>query len=140
MKPDSLKIGGVQEHHETTGQGQNTFPPAESTAKTIQRASLPLESIHNIHSRHSLAPSMLSVSDRITDDILQEDLENATSLLVNQATDPLYTSPPSQPPDSWLGDALDVVPQHLPVSLRSSLSKTLSSLSSSRHDIRQQNR
>ncbi len=63
-------------------------------AKTIQSTPLPLERIHNIHSRHSLPPGMLSISHSVTNDILQEDLENTTSFLIDQPADSLHTSPP----------------------------------------------
>ena len=47
--------------------------------KTVQGLALALESIDDIHCSNSLAASMLRVGDRITDHILQEDLEHTTS-------------------------------------------------------------
>jgi hypothetical protein len=129
---NSLKDGGVQEHH-LKRKDQSSSRYALLATKTIQSTPLPLERIHNIHSCHSLPPGMLSISHGITNDILQEDLEDTTSFLIDQPTDSLHTSPPGQPPDSRLGNSLDVITQHLPMPLCSSLSQTLSAFTSSRH-------
>ena len=76
---------------------------------------------------------MLGVGDGITDDILKEDLEDTTGLLVDQARDTLDTTTASQAADGGLGDALDVVTQNLAVTLGASLSESLASLASSGH-------
>ena len=69
------------------------------TSKSIQGTSLALEGIDHIHGSHGLPLGMLGVGDGITDDILQENLENSTGLLVDQARDTLDTSPTSQTTD-----------------------------------------
>ena len=74
---------------------------------------------------------MLSVGDRVLDDVLEEILEHAAGLLVDESADALDTTPASQAADGGLGDALDVVPEDLPVALGASLSESLSSLSAS---------
>ena len=61
-------------------------------------------------------------------------LEHTTSLLIDQAGNTLNTTTTSQTPDCWLGDTLDVVTEHLPVTLGASLSKTFASFASARHD------
>ncbi len=76
---------------------------------------------------------MLGVGDSIPDDILQEDLEDTPGLLVDEARDTLDTTAASQTPDGRLGDALDVIPEHLPVPLGASLAESLSSLAASSH-------
>jgi hypothetical protein len=48
--------------------------------------------------------SMLSIGDRVADDVLQEDLKNTTSLLVDKSGDTLYTATTGKTTDSWLGD------------------------------------
>ncbi|CAN1167198.1 hypothetical protein LINPERHAP2_LOCUS27095, partial [Linum perenne] len=101
----------------------------------VQGPSLPLQCINNVHRSHSLPPSVLSVGNSVPDDVLQEDLENSASLLVDETADSLHTSSASKTADSRLGDSLDVVPQNLPVPLRSSLSETLSSLAAAGHLI-----
>ena len=50
---------------------------------------------------------MLGVGDGVADDVLQEDLEAAASLLIDQAGDPLDAGPPGQATDGGLGDSLD---------------------------------
>ena len=101
--------------------------------KAIQGAALPLESVDHVHGGDSLPLGVLSVGDGISDDVLQEDLENSTSLLIDESRDPLDSSTASQSPDGGLGDALDVVPQHLAMTLGSSLSESLASFASSTH-------
>ncbi|KAK9145838.1 hypothetical protein Sjap_005741 [Stephania japonica] len=108
-------------------------PQPPSTAKAIEGAALPLQSINHIHSRNSLPPRVLSVSHRVANDILQEYLEHSPGLFVDQSADPLHASSPSEPSDRRLGDALDVVAQHLSVPLRASLAQALAALASSRH-------
>ena len=48
--------------------------------------------------------------------------------LIDQSWDPLDAAPSGQSPDGGLGDALYVVPQHLPVPLGSTLTQPLPSL------------
>ena len=52
---------------------------------------------------------MLGVGDRVTDDVLEEDLEHTTGLLVDETEDKLDTTTTGETTDSGLGDALDVV-------------------------------
>ena len=92
-----------------------------------------LQGIDHIHGSDSLPLGVFSVGDSISDDILKENLKNSTSLLIDQARDTLDSSTTSQSSDGRLGDSLDVVSQHLPVTLSASLSKSLSSFASSSH-------
>ena len=101
--------------------------------KAIQGAALPLESVDHVHGGDSLPLGVLRVGDGISDDVLQEDLENSTSLLIDESRDTLDSSTTSQPPDCRLGDTLDVVSQHLPVTLSASLSQSLSTFTTSSH-------
>ena len=103
------------------------------TSESIESASLPLEGIDHIHGGDSLPLGVLSVGDSISDDVLQEDLQNSTSLLIDESRDPLDSSTAGQSPDGGLGDALDVVPQHLAMTLGSSLPESLSSFATSTH-------
>ena len=72
---------------------------------------------------------MLGVCDGIPDDVLKEDLQDSPGLLIDEAGDTLDASTTSQSADGGLSDALDVVPEHLPVSLGASLSCMQSKLS-----------
>jgi len=103
-------------------------------SESVQGAALPLEGIDHIHGGDSLPLGVLSVGDSIPDDVLQEDLEDSPGLLVDEARDTLDTASASQTPDGRLGDALDVIPEHLPVALGASLAESLSALAASSHD------
>ena len=102
-------------------------------SKSIEGASLPLEGIDNIHGGDSLPLGVFGVSDGIPDDVLKEDLEDSTGLLIDETRDTLDSSTASQTPDGGLGDSLDVVSQHLTVTLGASLSESLSSFATSSH-------
>ena len=97
------------------------------SSESVQSTSLPLEGIDDIHSGDSLPLGVFGVGDGIPDHVLEEDLEDSTSLLIDQTRDTLDSSTTRQPSDGGLGDALDVVSQHLTVTLGASLSQSLSS-------------
>jgi hypothetical protein len=78
---------------------------------------------------------MLCVGHSIPDDILKEDLEHSSGLLIDEATDTFDTTTTSQTTDSRLGNALDVITKHLAMTLGSSLSKSFASLASARHVV-----
>jgi len=90
--------------------------------KPIQGAPLTLQGIHHVHSCHGLPLGMLGVGDGIPDHVLQEDLQHAPGLLVDEATDPLDATSACQTSDGRFGDPLNVVTQHLSVSFSASLS------------------
>ena len=94
---------------------------------------MPLEGIDDIHGGDSLPLGVFGVGDSIPDDVLKEDLEDSTGLLVDESRDTLDSSTTRQPPDGGLGDALDVVSQHLPVTLGASLAQSLASFATSGH-------
>ena len=104
------------------------------TSETVEGLSLALEGVDNIHGRDSLTTSMLSVGDRVTDDILKEDLKHTAGLLINETGDTLDTTTTSKTADGRLGDALDVIAKDLSVTLGASLSKTFASFSTTGHD------
>merc|ERR550519_2162869 len=103
------------------------------SSKAVEGPSLPLQSVYHIHGSHGLPFRVFSVGDCVTDDILQEDLENTPGLLVDQPTDPFGATPPCKSTDSRLGDPLNVVTQHLAMSLSTSLAQAFASFASSRH-------
>jgi hypothetical protein len=102
-------------------------------AEAVQRAALTLERVHHVHRGHSLATGVLGVGYRITDHVLEEHLEHTAGLLVDETRDALHAATTSQTADSGLGDALDVVAQHLAMALGATLPESLASLSASRH-------
>ena len=102
--------------------------------ETVEGAALALEGIDHIKGSHGLAAGVLGVGDRVTDDILKEDLKDTTGLLVDQARDTLDTTPTSEAADGGLGNTLDVVAKNLAVTLGAALAKALASFATSRHD------
>ena len=103
----------------------------KSTAEAIESPALPLKRVNDIHGSHSLTASVLSVGHSVANDILEEDLENATCLLVDETADSLDASSSCQTANGRLGDALDVVAKDLPVPLGASFAQPLSSFASS---------
>eukprot|EP00571_Detonula_confervacea_P016137 CAMPEP_0172311780 /NCGR_PEP_ID=MMETSP1058-20130122/15773_1 /TAXON_ID=83371 /ORGANISM="Detonula confervacea, Strain CCMP 353" /LENGTH=83 /DNA_ID=CAMNT_0013025069 /DNA_START=153 /DNA_END=401 /DNA_ORIENTATION=- len=61
------------------------------SAETVEGLSLALERVDNVHRSDSLTTSVLGVGDRIADDVLEEDLEHSTGLLVDETGDTLDT-------------------------------------------------
>ena len=103
------------------------------TSESVKCTSLALEGIDDVHGSHGLPLGMLGVGDSITDHVLQENFENTAGLLVDEAGDSLDSTTASQAADGRLGDTLDVITEHLTVTLRTSLSQSLSSFAASRH-------
>ena len=101
------------------------------TTESVKGLALPLKGVDNIHGSDGLPAGVLGVGDGVTDDVLKENLEDTAGLLVDQARDALDSTPARQAADGGLGDALDVVPKDLAVTLGASLSQSLSSFSSS---------
>ena len=87
-----------------------------------------LKSVDNIERCDGLSLGVLSVCDGITDDTLEEGLEDTAGLLVDHGGDTLDTTTASETADSGLGDTLDVVAQDLAVTLGATLSETLAAL------------
>ena len=75
----------------------------------------------------------MRTGDGVSNNVLEEDLEDTSRLLVDETRDSLDSSSSRETTDGGLGDSLDVVTQDLSVSLRSSLSESFSTFSSSRH-------
>ena len=103
------------------------------TSESVQGASLPLEGIDHIHGGDCLPLGVFGVGDGVPDDVLKEHLEHSTGLLVDEARDTLHTTAPRKTTDGGLGDALDVVPQHLAMALGTTLSQSFASFAASSH-------
>jgi hypothetical protein len=103
------------------------------TSESVEGSALALESIDHIHGGDGLPLGVLGVGDGITDDVLKEDLEDTSGLLIDEARDALDTTAASQTADGGLGDALDVVTKNLAVTLGASLAESLASFASSSH-------
>ena len=107
-------------HHDCTLLSNNLTE--DLSAKTIEGLSLTLDGINDIHDSTSLMASMIGVSNRVVDDILEEDLEHTTCLLVNETGDTLVTDKVGKTVDGGLGDALDIVAKDLAMTIGVSLS------------------
>merc|ERR1719300_1971715 len=105
------------------------------TAESVEGTTLPLQCVDHIHGSDSLPLGVFSVGDSIPDDILQEDFQNSSGLLIDESGYALDSSSSGQPTNGWFGDALDVVPQHLAVTFGTTLSKAFSSFAASRHVV-----
>ena len=81
---------------------------ADLSSEAVQGASLALEGINHVHGGDSLPLGVLGVGNGVADHVLQEDLEDAPGLLVDEAGDPLDAATPRQAPDGWLSDSLGV--------------------------------
>ena len=102
-------------------------------AEAVEGLALALEGVDDVHGGDGLPLGVLRIGDGVADHILQEELEDAAGLLVDQAGDPLDTAPPGQAADGGLGDPLDVVAENLAVPLDSTLAQSLASFATSSH-------
>ena len=102
-------------------------------AKAVESTALTLQRVYDVHGRYRLAFGVLGVGDRVTDNVLEEHLEDAARLLVDQARDTLHTTTTGQATDRWLRDTLDVITKHLTMTLGASFAQTFTALASSRH-------
>ena len=99
------------------------------SSEAVESAALTLERVDDVHGGDRLSLGVLAVRDGVTDDVL----EDTTGLLVDEARDTLHSTTAGETADGGLGDALDVVTQHLTMALGASLSESLASLSTSGH-------
>ena len=109
---------------------------ARLAAETVQGAALALERVDDIHGGDGLSASVLGVGHGIADDVLEEHLEDASGLFVDETRDALDTTTASETADRRLRDALDVVTENLAVTLGAALSETLTTFTSARHCLR----
>ena len=103
------------------------------TAEAVEGTALAFQGIDHIHGSDGLPLGVFSVGDSVTDDILKEDLEDATGLLIDETRDTLDTATAGKTADGGLGDTLDVITQHFAMTFGTSLSEALSSFAASRH-------
>ncbi len=103
------------------------------TSESVQGASLTFQSVDHVHSSDGLPLGVLAVGDCVADDVFQENFQHTASLFVDQPGDSLHSTSTSQSADGGLGDALDIVAEHLSVTLGTSLSQSFASFTTSRH-------
>ena len=105
------------------------------TAEAVERASLSLQCVDHIHGSDSLPLGVLGICDGIPDDVLEEHFQHSSGFFIDKSRDSLHSTSAGQTSDCWLRDTLDVITQHLPVTLGSSFPQAFTSFSSSRHDF-----
>ncbi|MFS8021305.1 hypothetical protein Hanom_Chr16g01425841 [Helianthus anomalus] len=71
---------------------------------------LPLQRINNIDGSNGLPHRMLRVHNRVSYHILQEHLQHATCLFINQTANTLHATTSCKPTDCRLHNSLNVVP------------------------------
>ena len=71
-------------------------------AEAVQGPALALERVHDVERGDRLAAGVLGVGDRVADDVLEEDLEDAAGLLVDEARDTLDATTARQAADGRL--------------------------------------
>jgi hypothetical protein len=103
------------------------------TTETVEGAALPLESVDNVERGDGLALGVLSVGDGVTDNTLEEGLEDTTGLLVDHGRDTLDTTTACETTDSGLCDTLNVVTKNLAVTFGTTLAEALAALAASSH-------
>ena len=119
------------------------------STETVEGSSLAFQGIDDVHGSDGLSLGVLAVGDGVTDDVLEEDLEDSwkeclendyrsrqltSGFFVDQSRNTLDTTTTGETADSWLGDSLDVITKNLTMALGTSFSEALTSLSTSRHD------
>ena len=98
-----------------------------SSSETVEGTALTFEGVDDVQGGDRLALGVLGVSDRVSDDVLEEDLENSTGFFVNQTRDTFDSSSTSKTTDSRFGDTLDVVSQNLTMTFGTPFTETFSS-------------
>ena len=103
-------------------------------SEAIQGAALSLECVDDIQCSDSLSASVFSVSDCVSHDILQEDLEDVAGFVVDESADALHSASARESADGGLGDALDVLANNSPMAfLGAYFAESLASFAASDH-------
>ena len=89
--------------------------------ESIESSSLSLERVDHIQRSDCLSARVLRVGNRVANNVLKEDLEHASGLLVDEATDALDSTSSRETTNSGLGDSLDVIAENLSVALGTAL-------------------
>uniref|UniRef100_A0A182PF59 Uncharacterized protein n=1 Tax=Anopheles epiroticus TaxID=199890 RepID=A0A182PF59_9DIPT len=128
----------VNAYKDPKGKNRNRSSTAQlaksATYHRADSAALALQRVDHIHGGDGLALGMLGVRHSVADHVLEEHLQHATRLLVDQSGDTLHTATAGQTTDGWLRDALDVITKNFAMTLRSTFAQTFSSLATAGHD------
>jgi hypothetical protein len=118
-------------------------------AEAVERAALALERVHDVERRDGLAARVLRVRDAVADDVLEEDLEDAAGLLVDEARDALHAATASQAADrrllrlvkgrgqgGWIVRRSSILPRFHPLALKHPATLTVMPWMLSRRTLR----
>lgn len=78
----------------------------ELTAETVERTTLPLEGVYDVHRGHGFPFCVLCVRDSIANDVFQEHFKHTSSFFIDQTGDSLHSTTTSKTPDGRLGNSL----------------------------------
>lgn len=92
-----------------------------------------LEGIDDIHGSDGLSLGVISVSDGVTNDRLEEDVQDSAGLLIDSIADTLDTTTASETTNSGLSDTLQIVAGNLAMTLSTSLTGSLTTFTTSSH-------
>ena len=101
------------------------------TAEAVQGTSLAFQGVDDVHGGDGLSLGVLRVGNGITDDILEEDLENAAGHFDGKTRNMLDSTSTGQSANGGFSDTLDVITKNLAVTLGAAFSKSFSSFASS---------
>ena len=87
------------------------------SSESVEGSSLSLERVDHIERGDRLSARMLRVGHSVADHVLEEDLENASSLFVDESTNTLDSASSRETTNRGLGDSLDVITKNLSVAL-----------------------
>ena len=87
------------------------------SAEAAQGAALALEGVDDVEGGDDRSLGVLGVGHGVTDDVLEENLEDTAGFFVDEAADVLDATTASDTADRGLGDALDVIAKDLAVAL-----------------------
>ena len=79
----------------------------KSSTETIDGSALSLEGVDNVHGSHGFSSGVLSVGDGISDDSLEEALEDLSGVIIDEGGDSLDTSSSGESSDGRLGNAFN---------------------------------
>lgn len=111
------------------------YPTTHLTTETVQSPSLPFEGIDDVERGDGLSLCVLGVGNCISDDALEEGLEDTACLFVDHCGDTLDTTTARETADGRLGDALDVVTENLAMAFGAAFPEALATFSTSRHSL-----
>ena len=105
------------------------------TSESVEGTALSLQCIDDIHGCDGLPLGVFCVSNSVPDNVLQENLQNSSGFLVDEARYTLHTTTSCQSSDGGLGYTLDVVPKYFSVTLGAPFAQTFTSFTTSRHFV-----